>query len=539
MLRSPWFLLCYLVPVCSFAQIAADIDWGPSYKEPRNSNFDKIITHTADGFYALRTTQRDNLTMRPKVFLEKYRQSDMKLLRERELDLRHRGKVRELEDIILFGGKLHLLTSFNNLGQRTNYLFREELSYRSLQPTGDLVKIAEAETRLGGYQAGQFGYHVSSDSSHLLVYNVLPLRDGEPERFDLRVFDRNFNERWHRPIALPYRADEFEVEDYRIDRNGNVYLLGVVYEAGQRLERRNAPTYRYVILAYRNGGETVDRYDIDLDGLFISELTFRVNRNGELVCAGFYSARNSRDLRGSYYLRIDPTTKQVLAQGIKDFGFELISQYMRPGEARRAAKREAEGDARRAPELYRYKLDELILRSDGGALLVAEQFFVRRIDVGTGAFYAPGAIYGRTNRQVQYVYNYNDLLVVNIRPDGEIEWTTRIPKVQETKNDGGHYSSYVMANVRDKLYFVFNDDRDNFRGEEQRYLQEFNGGRNSVIALVEVRRDGTWDSYPLGLNSDAQILTRPKVGKQIGRRTVALLGERWRNYRFGKLVLPE
>ena len=323
-----------------------------------------------------------------------------------------------------------------------------------------------------------------------------------------------------------------------MDAAGNVYLLGVIYTAGRRAERRNAPTYQYVILAYRDGGERVDEYRIDLPDVFISELTFRVNDAGELVCAGFYSGRSSSGIRGSYFLRIDPATKQVLAKGLKDFGFELITQYMRPGEAKRAAKREAEGDTRRAPELFRYQLDDLILRSDGGALLVAEQFFVDRIELGVGPFYAGAGFYGRTNRQVRYLYNYNDLLVVNIRPDGEIEWTTRIPKAQQTEDDGGRYSSYAMANVRDKLYFVFNDDRDNFRGEEQRYLQEFNGRRNSVIALVEVRMDGSWDSYPLGLNSDAQILTRPKTCKQIGLRTMALLGERGRTYRFGKLSLP-
>ena len=519
------------------AQTDASLDWGPTYKEPNNSQLDKVITHTKDGFFALRTTQRDNLTMRPKVYLEKYRKSDMKLVKEREIDLRYKGKLRELEDIILFGGELHLLTSFNNLGKKTNYLFRQPISYRTLQPGGAPLKIAEAESR-GEYKAGQFGHRIARDSSHLLVYNVQPLKDGENERFDLRVFDRTFTERWHQRITLPYRSDAFGVEDYRVDAEGNVYLLGIVYGAGQRLERRNAPTYQYVILAYRDGGTRVDEYRIDLPDVFISELTFRINDAGELVCAGFYSGRSSRSLRGSYYLRIDPTTKQVLARGLKDFGFELITQYMRPGEARQAAKREARGDDRRAPELFQYQLDELILRSDGGALLVAEQFYVDRIDYGVYPYYAPGGFVGRSNRQTTFIYNYNDILVVNIRPDGEIEWTTRIPKAQQTQDDGGRYSSYAMANVRDRIYFVFNDDRDNFRGGEQRYLQEFNGRRNSVIALAEVRMDGSFDTYPLGLNSDAQVLTRPKACKQVSLHTLALLGERGRGYRFGNLLLP-
>ena len=101
-------------------------------------------------------------------------------------------------------------------------------------------------------------------------------------------------------------------------------------------------------------------------------------------------------------------------------------------------------------------MDQLILRNDGGALLIAEQYFVQE-EYDRNQFYDPyySNYYNRNYNDIDYVYNYNDIIVVNIRPDGEIEWTARIPKRQVTTNDGGYYSSYAMSIVRSKIYFVF------------------------------------------------------------------------------------
>ena len=134
----------------------------------------------------------------------------------------------------------------------------------------------------------------------------------------------------------------------------------------------------------------------------------------------------------------------------------------------------------------------------------------------------------------EYFYNYNDIIVVNIQPDGGIEWATRIPKRQETVNDGGYYSSYAMSIVRDRLYFIFNDNSRNFSNEGNSRLYNFNG-RNSIVALAELRKDGQLSMYPLFNNRDADIITRPKICKQIGSRRMMVYGEQGRQYRFAEL----
>lgn len=59
---------------------------------------------------------------------------------------------------------------------------------------------------------------------------------------------------------------------------------------------------------------------------------------------------------------------------------------------------------------------------------------------------------------VNYYYYYNDILVINIKFIGEIEWVSCIFKWQEIVNDGGYYFFYVMVIVWDCFYFIFNDN---------------------------------------------------------------------------------
>ena len=126
--------------------------------------------------------------------------------------------------------------------------------------------------------------------------------------------------------------------------------------------------------------------------------------------------------------------------------------------------------------------------------------------------------------------------MVNIRPNGEIQWASRIPKRQETVNDGGYYSSYAMAIVRDKICFVYNENGKNFGAKKNNRRYQYNGS-NSILALTEVGMDGSVTTYPLASNKEQGIITRPKVSKQIGKREMVIFGERGKRFKFGALEL--
>jgi len=131
------------------------------------------------------------------------------------------------------------------------------------------------------------------------------------------------------------------------------------------------------------------------------------------------------------------------------------------------------------------------------------------------------------------------LVVANIRPNGEIEWATRIPKNQQTRDDGGYFSSYAMSIVKDKLFFVFNDDSRNYNRDDNK-LYSFSGNtRRTLISLAQVNRDGSLEMSPLINNEQDNLLFRPKVSRQTGKREMILFGERGKKFKLASLQFLE
>ncbi len=535
-----FFLLGIINPVVAQMDTEepnAELIWGKELKGPNKTFLSKIITSNKNGFYAL----REVYSKQPgegvsKIYLEKYNKQ-MKLLKSEKIDLKLKGKKLELEEVTVIGGDLYVLSSFNNEAKRKNYLFAQKVNYKTLKISNNFKKIGEINTK-NKYKEGSFDLHISKDSSKILVYNERPYKKKEQEIFTLGVFDNQFNELWTKKIRLPYPDKQFSIEEYQVDNQGNVYLLGMLFENGTKTKKKGKPNFRYEILAYRNQGEDVEEYPIELDELFISDLAFRIANDGTLICSGFYSEQGTSSVAGTYFLRIDPKTHQVFNKNTKKFDFEFLTQNVSDRKKAKYMKAEKEGNVRKKAELYRYSLDELILRNDGGAVLVAEQYYVdERQDFYDDRFYNGrfsnrGLGYGG-GRTIDYYYNYNEIIVVNIRPNGEIQWTARIPKYQNTVNDGGYFSSYAMSIVRDKLYFVFNDNPKNFDPTDDR-LHDFNGQR-SIIALAQVNTKGEIKVDPIFSNKEANVLTRPKVSRQVGKREMIIYGENNRKFRFATL----
>jgi hypothetical protein len=131
-----------------------------------------------------------------------------------------------------------------------------------------------------------------------------------------------------------------------------------------------------------------------------------------------------------------------VTKSFNEFEIDFITQNMTEKLKKKTKKREAKG---KDVELYQYDLDNIVLKDDGGAILVGEQFFIRVVTTTD----AQGNVRTTTH------YYYNDIIVISINPKGEIDWTEKIAKRQHTINDNGYFSSYAMAVNEDKINFIF------------------------------------------------------------------------------------
>lgn len=531
----------------------AKVVWSEEYQEPANSEIQKIVATEGGGFYALRMHKGGVLGGGAQKPIIEYYNGRMKLVRSRELDLEYKGKERFLKDVVMVGGRLWVLSYFYNEKHEKTYLFAQEVNKNTLNLVKDMVKIGEQD-ETNREKQDVFSLAQSRDSSKIVIFNRQPnSKDGQS--FSLSVYDSDFTELWSKDAKLPYNKKSFKVEDYQVDNKGNVYLLGIIYtEGSNRLKRDGKATYQYDIVAYmRDSTIDVQEYKIALKDKFVTDLTFRIADDGEMVCAGFYSEKDAKGMKGSCFFKINPKTKDMTSISTREFDFNFMTANLSEKSKMQAKAAIERDDKTREPELFDYSLDKLIMRSDGGVILIAEQYYIEErllnnspygyspygYNAWSSPYYASlydpyGYRYGRNNRRADYYYNYNDIIVVNIQPDGEIASTTRIPKHQVSVNDGGTYSSYAMSIVADKLYFAYNENPKNLDPNRKKNVAE-TPDKYSVVTLAEVARDGSLKRYPMFSNQDKGVVTRPKICRQVGRRDMAIYGESGRTYRFGAL----
>lgn len=502
-------MICFLGGVNGFAQPLQDVEaslrWGDRQKAPSSSELAKIIQAGSWGAYLMRYKPGRGLS-KEKYWIEHYN-AQMNMVARFEFQLPGEGSG-DLEDIISLNGQMYLIFSRPNPVDQSTQVILRPFSPRG-QVTGQERLLADLPAN-EKYRRRQFDLEFSRDSSFILLYNQVPPEDDGLERFTLRVFDGDMNLFWSRDVKLPHADRGFSIRSYQVDPEGNVYLLARKTEANpDNREERQAVHFVY---AYTRDGRQETVYQLDIAEAQLNRLLLRIAGNGDLVCAGLYGVPGQKANIGVCHIRINPLTKEAYKVDFLPFTAEFLTEAQGNDRGRRVANTQF------------FQLRDLTLRSDGGCVLVAEEYF--RTDDG-GRQAGPGI---PTNT----LFYYNDIMVANVAPDGTYTWLRRIPKEQVTANDNGRHSSFAQATVQDRFLFLYNDHPDSYRpnGNRSRNFED----QNTVISISEITRSGELSTVPMFFNIDAGIKARPRRCLQISARQMLIYGEQERVYRLGLLT---
>lgn len=164
------------------------------------------------------------------------------------------------------------------------------------------------------------------------------------------------------------------------------------------------------------------------------------NLSNRLSGAGLWAEKGRDRANGAFFISMIPNTDsaQVLRYEAFDEKFLSILRQKDVGD-----------DNRGIPDA---ELRELMLRQDGGLVLVAERFH----EVQRGA--AAGRGFFRDGMRMIVDYYYDDIFVVAFHPDGHAQWKTALHKKQYSQDDEGTFSSYFMMRNTDRMRFFFNDE---------------------------------------------------------------------------------
>lgn len=524
---STTLIILYVVSNAQIKSKSVELIFGQEQRTSKVTTLSDIVGYDDNGIYAIKTTTKGpyGYGLVQSIVLQHY---DKQMLLTKSVNLKMAGSKGEktYEFIAQINNKLYIFSSFINKKSKQNSLYFQSINKKTLIPNKDLkrvttIKYAGRPTR----KAGDFSVKLSRDSSKLLINYNLPFKAGQKEKFGFIVYNNSMEKLWEKKVSMPYIQELFFKEDFEIDNKGDVYLLGLKYQSKKNQRKKGGPKYKYQILSYKNNGTEYKEYHVKIEGKSLTEMKITIDKNQNILCAGFYSNINSFDIIGSYYIKLDGNTNEIIHNNYKKFSADFLTQNMSESQAEKAKKKLEKG---KDVFLYDYYLDNITLKEDGGLMLIAEQYNVR---ITRTSYQGAG---GSMSTRTSYKYIYKDIIVINMEENGNVIWAKKIPKWQETSNDGGFFSSYSLSIVEDELLFIFNDNMKNI--DKTKEPKIFNKSKESMVVLVRLDALGNTKKEALFSNKEIGILTRPLVCEQISNNETILFGQKKTIQKLSKII---
>lgn len=527
-IRGLIFVVAQLLSVGTIAQRIADqpfqTKWGKIFEDDKKTFVQYLIGYDKTGFYALTDKYKGGDLTDGSSEIQ-YFNHDLTLQRSQPIKFKTGDKYETLESFIQLREDIYMFTSLADYKTRKQSMYVRKLNKRTLLPEQAVTKVAEIQMRKSVFRevtTGSFSIRTSRDSSHVMIFYQLPFKMGEPERFGVHVLDKHLREIWKKEISMPIPDQLFSMISMRVSNTGKVFVLGKHDKDQWRQKRNGKPNYEYKILVYGPGNDEGREYPLPADDRFLSQMTIAILDNGDIACAGFYSDEGLKSVRGTFFLRIDSASAQVVASTFKEFDNSFLTQNMKERQADRLMRKEERGGD---VEIAAYQISDLVVRSDGGLILVAEQYTSTTITHGSGS-----SSYTTTS------YFYGDIMVVNINPEGAIDWSALLPKNQATSEIGTFLFSYSLAVVGKNLYVMFNDDPKNIAFQMPGEPKLLKGFESSIIMVNKINDKGEVKRYPIFSTLGTDLTFLPRVSEKVSPNEMILFAKWKRDQQFIRIT---
>jgi hypothetical protein len=237
-------------------------------------------------------------------------------------------------------------------------------------------------------------------------------------------------------VILLETADRYEPDPYEmaLSNNGDFYFISEKNNRRSRIE-----SHSYHILHINAASDNV--IQIPLKEYLTLESKFAIdNLNNRLTGVGIWGDKNRNRANGTFFFSMDLVNNISQTLHYEMFDEKFLSIL-----------RQRDGDDG-GKGISDSELKQLVLRQDGGALLIAE----RNHEIQRGA--SAGRGFFREGMRMIVDYYYDDMYAIAFSPDGKPQWKTALHKKQYSQDDEGTFSSYFLVKNAEHLRLLFNDE---------------------------------------------------------------------------------
>ena len=513
-----WKLLgiCLGVISCSVLHAQSRVQWGQEVKLKGGDFYSSIISETDSTLYLLKL--RTEIFYNDGFYADKFDVGSLNpagsiplLLRDARIQNNGRELVPQYEKVLMLNGALTVFVSAYDRVSDQNVAYAISFDKRELQ-TG-LLELDRIENSKR-YNTGEFDFVASPDSKKFMVLRKRPYSKKENARFDLKIFDSDFNLQHSKAVLLPYKDKNFEIMRHSLDNNGNVVMLARIEKESEMVLAE--PSYYFSLIEFSpKDSNQVWEYEIKSENRLITDVDFILNARDEILVPGFYSIPGKDGTQGTFYMSVDRKTHTVISSAVKPFEKTLVLDFIN------------EKRYNRGQGLPGFNINYTVPLADGSLYVVSEQYYMSEVC-------------GRDGRgfiSCNYYYYYNSIVVFKIDGTGTIVWNTVIPKYQFSINDEGFYSSYALAVTGDKLHFIYNDHPKNIDIQKAAEYKIMAKPSASQAIHVTVNSDGSFIKEPLFINKDEKLILRPKFSGQVRDGEIIISAVPRNNYvKLGRII---
>lgn len=412
------------------------MQWSNPTKLKGSAIFTKVIGENEHGVFLLRYR---NKFFSKNVIIDKYHHQ-LNLNSSKTIDLKRSRLVK----IKLTEYGILVIKSFFSRSEQSNVLYGQYYDF-DLKPIGKAVRMLSTEIQDFG-DKGNFRVRISENQQYIAIIHSIKAENHQLQMF-WSIFDRNFNQLREKTAVMPISNKDFFIADFVVSDSGTMVCLA---REIVEVDRRDRKFVNRVFVQEKDS-----LFDFSLsDSLWLQELNMVYDRiANEVLITSFYGREELYGSKGLMVFRYSFQTRKSRAI-YTTFGAELVKEL-------NLGKYESDV----IPEGFEFL--KVVPRSDGGLLCVAEQ---KEIATESDIIMVNG-IPTSTSKNI---YNFNDILVLNVNAQGSVEWSHVIHKNQTTVNDGGYFSSAVVF-VSDNFIQLIYNDQIRSSGEVMQYTLYSNG----------------------------------------------------------------
>jgi hypothetical protein len=461
---KPIFILLFtLFSIATFSQSPKNynIIEGPEM-QGKSSSIEKVIGTLGDNILICRKEKNN-------YFLELIDQNAAIIKSVDVGNLEFEGSKREYVDAFILKNNLFVRFSANDKRNKTIIEIIDEYEAESLsfkRNVGADRKAIDGASELFWYSHGlkqstdeflRFGFIISKEHNYAVKYSIsFKDKNDNEERVSISVYDENMSIAWEKEYKMPYSLETFKIGRVIVDEKGNIHLYGREFFETTNVNWRDNKNYKHHVISFLDGGKYIRDNKIELDSEFIMNTTLNFTPEDILIASGFYGSKDSYSINGIFSIKIDINKKSVISTNKLEFENLVTESGLTYREIINSGKKENKSGYNELPE---FNLKNLVLTTDGGWILMAEQkYYTKDTNV------ALGPNLSLQNKVTKIELNTDDIMLVRMNNNGEKIWAINIDKHQNSpSSDPQIYLpnsdaklSYSWLYCNDAMYILYN-----------------------------------------------------------------------------------